>query len=46
MLFPASSKDIMLASVNGGVLVYKHIIMQIHTSIPISDLKQGLVKHI
>lgn len=47
MLFPASSKYRMLASLNGGALVYEHIIMQIHTSgIPISGLKKVMVKHI
>lgn len=47
MLFPASSKYPMLAALNGGVLVHEHIIMQIHTSsIPISNLKNVLIKHI
>lgn len=47
MVFPASSKDIMLASVNSGALVYEHIITEINTSsIPISDFKKVLVRPI
>lgn len=47
MFFPASSKYIILASVNGGVLVYEHVIMEIHTSsIPVSDFDKVLVEYI